>query len=193
MLKKAAKIIRVITVAPFMALVMLLALYISEPSFYGGLLNFILTVLFLVIFPLLAYPLQPLIRGYKDKGREGQRSLAIVFAVAGYVFGCLSALLFQAPISICIIYFSYLLSGALVLITNKVFHYKASGHACGIAGPSILLVYFGQLYGYAGIAVLVIAWLSSLYMKRHTTLQFAVGTLIPFIALGIIVVFRLLF
>jgi hypothetical protein len=188
---KLAKIIRVLTVAPIMALVMLLILYIKEPALFGGAANFILGIMFLTVLPLLAYPLQPVVKGYKDKGREGQRSLAIIFAVAGYVLGCLSAIVLGAPINVFVIYLSYLLSGALVLVTNKVFHYKASGHACGIAGPSILLVYFGQPCGYIGIAVLLIAWLSSLYMKRHTTLQFVVGQTIPFVALGIVILIKL--
>lgn len=193
MLDKLAKFIRVISVAPIMVLPLLFILFFNDQYFFGNIINFILSIFFLTVLPLLAYPLQPLFKKYRDGGREGQRSLAIVFAVAGYIFGCISAAILRAPLNVWIIYLAYLLSGALVMIINKAFHFKASGHACGIAGPSILLVYFGQVCGLFGAAVLVAAWLSSLYMKRHTTMQFVVGTIIPFLALGVIILVRSLF
>lgn len=189
-LKKLTYFIRVITVAPIMALVLLLVLIIQAPSTFGGTANFILAVLFLSVFPLLAYPLQPFINKFKDKGREGQRTLAMYFAVAGYILGCLFALALNAPKDVSIIYFSYLLSGSLVLIANKVFHFKASGHACGIAGPFILLVYFQQPVVYLAILVLGLVWLASLYVKRHTLGQLFIGTVIPFAAMGIILMIK---
>ena len=185
-MKKLAKIIRIITVAPIMALVMLIVIYLNNPLFFGNTVTFILIILFLVILPLAAYPLQPLIKGYKDRGREGQRTLAIIFAVAGYVFGCVFAIIFNSPRNVCIIYFAYLLSGALVMLSSKALHFNASGHACGITGPSTLLVYFGRYCGFIGIPILVIAWVSSIYMKRHTTVQFIAGAIIPLVTIGII-------
>lgn len=191
MLKKLAYAVRVLTVAPFMALLMLLVLYFCSPGFFGDTATFLLIVLFLVVLPLLAYPLQPLIKPYKDKGRDGQRTLAIIFAVSGYVLGCLSALVFNAPANVFTIYLSYLLSGAGVMLINKLFRFRASGHACGITGPFALLVYFGQSCGYfIGLPVLAAAWLSSLYMKRHTNAQFIVGAIIPFAMLGVIVLIK---
>lgn len=186
-MNKTAKTIRVLTVAPVMALVMLLTLYLHSPLLFGSRANFAFSVLFLVVFPLLGYPLQPLIKKYKDKGREGQRMLAIDFAVSGYIGGCLSAMLLHAPKSVWIIYLSYLFSGILVMLTNKFFHFKASGHACGVAGPFALLAYFGQSLGFWGIPVLALVFLSSLQMKRHTVLQLICGTVIPIVALGIVI------
>ena len=192
-MKKFAYAVRVVTVAPIMALVMLLVLYFRAPLFFGSLIEFWLVVLFLVVLPLLAYPLQPLIKPFKNKGREGQRTLALIFAVAGYFLGCLFAALLGAPQNVWFIYLSYMLSGSLVALFNKAFHFRASGHACGVTGPFMLLVYFGQPIGYIGFAVLVLVWLVSLYMKRHTTAQFIVGALIPFAALGILLLASLLF
>lgn len=190
-MKKFAYIIRVITVAPIMALVMLLVLFFRDPQLYGSPLHFVFGVLFLVVLPLLAYPLQPLIKKYKDKGREGQRALAIIFAVAGYILGCVSALVLGAPSGVLIIFLSYLFSGLLVFLCTKLLHFRASGHACGVTGPFLLLVYFGQLIGYIGIPVLLVSWLSSVYMKRHTHPQLLVGALIPFAALGLVLLLML--
>ncbi len=186
-MKKFSYIIRVLTVAPLMALVMLLILYFRDPSFFGSFTVFALAIVFLVIFPLLAYPLQRFSPKYKDKGRDGQRTLAFVFAVAGYVFGCLLALFLPTSPSVLIIYASYLLSGGIAMALNRLMHFQASGHACGVTGPFILLVYFGSAAGYIGFAVLAAAWASSIYMKRHTHLQLLIGALIPFAALGLVI------
>lgn len=190
-MKKIAYTARVVTVPPFMALIMLLGLYFCIPGFYGGIAAFVLSVVFLVVFPLLGYPLQPLIKRYKDKGREGQRKLAILFAVSGYILGLLFAVLLRAPVNVLIIFLSYFLCGLLIMLSSKVFRFKASGHACGVAGPFILLVYFGQQWGVlAGVILLAAAWACSKYMGRHSHSQLAAGTLIPFLALGIIILIK---
>jgi len=186
-MKGLTKIIRIVTVAPVIAFLMLLTLYLRNAPLFGSRIHFLLAVLFLVIFPLLAYPLQPFIKKYKEKGREGQRALAINFAVAGYVGSCLSALALKAPRSVRVIYLTYLLSGVLILLSNKLLHFRASGHACGVAGPCAILVCFGEPAGYWGIPILALAWLSSLSMKRHTAAQLLGGTLIPIAALAIVI------
>ena len=134
-MRKIPYIIRVLTVAPLMALVMLLILYFHDATFFGNTLHFALAIVFLVVFPLLAYPLQRFSPKYKDKGREGQRALAFVFAVSGYVLGCAAVLILPTPTNVLIIYVSYLLSGVIAIVLNRLLHF-ASGHACGIVGPS---------------------------------------------------------
>jgi hypothetical protein len=191
-MEKLSKAIRVLTVAPFMALLMLTILYLRDPALFGGVLYYILSVVFLTVFPLLAYPLQPLLRAFRDKGREGQRTLAIYFAVAGYIGGCLSAAVFGAPEGVWIIFLCYLASGTLVLLVNKLLHFKASGHTCGVTGPFILLLYFGQAAGLIGIPLLALVWISSIAMKRHTMAQLLGGAAIPVVSLTIAVLIKLL-
>jgi hypothetical protein len=188
---KLTKAVRVLTVAPLMALLMLTILYFRDPAIFGGILYYILSVVFLTVFPLLAYPLQPLFRAFRGKGREGQRTLAIYFAVAGYIGGCLAAALFGAPKGVWVIFLCYLASGALVLLVNKLLHFKASGHACGVTGPFILLLYFGRTAGFLGIPLLALVWASSIAMKRHTALQLLGGSAIPLLALTIAVLIKL--
>ena len=183
---KLAYFIRVVTLAPFMALVLLITLWLRAPETFGNLLSFAATVFFLTGLPLLAYPLQPLFKKFREAGREGQRKLAMLFAVIGYIGGLIFAIATGATQDVRIIYIAYLISGLLVTLTNKVLHFKASGHACGVAGPFMLLVYFGQPIGYFGFAVLAITWLASLYMKRHSWTQLLAGNPIPFISLAMI-------
>ncbi len=182
-----AKIIRVLTVAPIMALATLLTLYIFDPTLFGKLYLFILAVVFLCVLPLLAYPLQPFIPHFKDKGREGQRNLAMVFAVSGYVLGCLTNLFLNAPLSLWFIYLIYLLSGILIVVINKLFKLRASAHACGVAGPTALLMYFGiYLAVIPGIILYFSALWASLIMKRHTLQQFIGGAVVPIAILAVL-------
>lgn len=80
---KGYKMIRVITVAPLLALVMIVIVAGNCEGIFLSLWQMIYSLFFLSIMPLLAYPLQKHIPAYKEKGREGQRNLAIIFAAAG--------------------------------------------------------------------------------------------------------------
>ena len=66
---KIAKIIRMCTIAPIMAMVALVIFYFTEPQIFGKVYNLIFAPLFITVLPVLAYPLQKYILGYKDKGR----------------------------------------------------------------------------------------------------------------------------
>ena len=129
--------IRKITVAPIIAAVMLTAFFILAPEIFQSAFMYILSLFFLGILPMLAYPMQKYIPSYKNKGRDGQRSLAMIFAVSGYVLGITVGLLAHAPKETILIYLEYLLSGMMILLFNKCFHRKISGHACGIFAPIV--------------------------------------------------------
>ncbi|MBQ8408693.1 MAG: hypothetical protein IJY39_07490 [Clostridia bacterium] len=181
-MNKFYKVIRVATVPPIMAA----ALFILLGAY--GIISFIdslLGVLFIGVLPILSYPLQRFIPYYKDKGRDGQRNLAIVFSVLGYILGCVLALIFQAPLNtVLFIYLDYLISGILIAVFNKLFHLKASGHACGIVGPVAMLLYFGlYLPAIIGAILIVLVFISSIGMKRHTFLQLLGGSAITLSAL----------
>lgn len=181
--KRCAKIIRTVTVAPVMAGVLLTALFLLKPEVFGRPLNYGCGIMFLTVLPILAYPLQKFMPGYRNEGREGQRNLAMAFAVGGYILGCAVTLFLNAPSSMWIIYLEYLCSGILIALVNKVFHFKASGHACGVAGPVALLFFFGVPVLFPGIVFLALTWWASLYIKRHTIAQLAGGCAIPVLVL----------
>lgn len=182
-MNKLTKIIRVITIPPIMALVLFVSLYICVPDFFGSTLNFALAIFFISALPVLAYPLQGLIPGFKGKGREGQRNLAMIFSVLGYFLGCLSCFIFKAPLTLWLVYLVYLVSGVCIFVFSKAIHFKASGHACGIMGPVAFLLYFGVYWAVGGILVYLAALWASVKMKRHTVPQFIVGAAIPVVAL----------
>lgn len=170
--------IRVLTTAPILALVMLTLLKIYPRDVYDNTSNYVFAVFFLTILPLLAYPLQPFIPKFKDKGREGQRNLAIVMAVVGYVGGIVYSMIIGAKAGLLMIFLTYLISGVLIAVFNKGLKIRASGHACGVAGPIAMLVYFYGAVALWGIVVMALVVVSSLLIKRHKISDLILGSII---------------
>lgn len=178
-----AKFIRAVTVPPVMALMLLIILYITKNEFFGTTLNLVLAIVFLVVLPILAYPLQPLIPGFKGKGREGQRNLALLMASLGYICGLMTALFLPVSKYLLIIYLTYLFSGISLVLLNKVFKVRASGHACGVAGPIFSLIIFLGPWVLFGILLLAAVYWASLRMDRHDKSELLIGTTVPTYAL----------
>jgi hypothetical protein len=181
--QRLAQVIRVTTIAPVMALALLIILYVTRFDIFGNYLNLILAIFFLVVLPVLGYPLQPLIPHFKNKGRDGQRNLAMWMASAGYVFGIITAIFLPVSNYLLIIYLTYLFSGISLVLLNKVFKVKASGHACGVAGPLFSLVYFLGPWVLFGILLLAAVYWASLSMHRHDKSELLIGTAVPTYAL----------
>ncbi len=179
-MNKLSLLIRKITIPPVFATALLILVYAFHPAYFGNIRQMLLGIFFLAILPVLAYPLQKYIPKFKDKGRDGQRTLAMIFSFFGYLIGTVTAFVCSVPIELIVIYLEYLLCGILILIFNKVFKLKVSGHACGIVGPVLLLGYF-KLYIAAVIGALLIVpvYISSIRSKRHSPWQLVGGSLIP--------------
>jgi hypothetical protein len=190
---KVFKIIRRFTVPPVFATALLIIVYITHTNYFGSIWHLFGALFFLAALPTLAYPLQRFIPKYKDRGREGQRSLAMIFSFMGYLLGTLTAFIFSAPIELKIIYTEYLLCGIGMILLNKVFKIKASGHACGIVGPVIIFIYFGlYIPAIVGTALILPVYISSVRTKQHTLPQLLGGSAIPAVVLAIIVTLRFL-
>lgn len=186
-MEKICYLIRKVTVPPIFATAFLIVMYFMNSSGFTSLWQLICGIVFLGILPILGYPLQKYIPHFKERGREGQRSLAMIFSVAGYLLGTITAFVTKASPELCIVYLEYLLSGIVMIIFNKVFHLKASGHACGIVAPVVLFIYFRMLVPAVIGGLLVIPVLvSSLKTKRHTMPQLLGGCLISTACLLII-------
>ena len=188
---KLAKAIRVATVPSVVASVSLCAIYAYDAEIIGSVTNFILAIIFLGALPMLAYPLQPCIPGFRGKGREGQRNLAMVFAFVGYMLGCAVNIFVSAPTFLWMFYLDYLISGIAIIVFNKVFRLRASGHGCGVAGPIAFLAYVGIYPALiVGIPIYAASFWASVKMKRHTWQQFVGGSLIPIAVLAMLAAIR---
>lgn len=174
------KIIRRFTVPPVFAATLLVTVFLVFPEYYGSPLHLVGGLFFLSLLPTLAYPLQKYIPRFRDRGREGQRSLAMLFSFSGYLLGMALSLLTRAPRPLLALYLAYLLCGIGMLVLNKLLGIKASGHACGIVGPIILLYYFGlALPATIGLLLVIPVFISSIQTKQHTAPQLAYGSMIP--------------
>lgn len=181
--EKLAKTIRILTLAPLMALETLILLHLSRPRLFRGTWDLAFPILFLTILPLLAYPLQYCIPPLRKKGREMQRKLAILLAVVGYFGGAIWAFASGAAAWLQVLMLTYLISGALIALFNRLLHIRASGHACGVSGPVLYLL--GLLGGKAlwGLLLMPILWWASRVLKRHTGGQLLWGSALSAAAL----------
>ncbi|WMJ77510.1 MULTISPECIES: hypothetical protein [unclassified Sedimentibacter] len=184
---KFAKIIRVITVVPVMALITLSILYRLQPNIFQETSQYIISIIFFIVLPLSAYPLQLVLPKYRNKGREGQRNLAIITGVLGYLFGIVFVLCYHTTKELLMIYLVYFLSGIGILVFNKIFKIRASGHAAGIAAPILILIYFIGIKALVSVCVLALVYWASIKTKRHTVPQLLWGSVIPIFAIIIAV------
>ena len=173
-----AHAVRVVSVPPVMVGILLTLLLILREDVFAAPLEFVASLAGLTILPILAYPVSVLIPAIRRKGREGQRSLAMYFSTVGYVGVFIYGLVAQVGTGLMHIYAGYLFSVIIILVGNKVFKVRISGHACSVSGP---LVYSGYFLGVWGILVGAVCWgvilWASLVMKRHTFREFVFGTL----------------
>lgn len=175
-----SKIIRILTVPPILALLVFTYLLICVPGIFLHISDYIMAVSFISMFPSLAYILQiPLKKWFPE--RDGQRTLAMILSVTGYICGLTTSLLLHQSQQLIFIYMTYFLCGLCILISSKVFHFKLSGHAVGSAGPVAILILFRQWVFLFGIPILICVYLSSYRLKRHTAAQIISGIILPFI------------
>ncbi len=191
MKNKFAKVIRIIALPPLLVTALTVLLWFtSREIFINGWDAFALAG-FLGIFPVLAYPLQPIFPKYRGKGREGQRNLAFVFSAVGYTMGLAYSIIAPVSSEVRVIYIAYFISVAVLTLLNKVFHIKASGHACSITSPCIFCGYFGIWIAFAVFAVIagMSVW-ASLYLKRHkwTDIIFGSATCISAVCISALIV-----
>ncbi len=185
---KVYKSIRILTLAPLLAAFSIILIRIFCADVFPTDWHFAYMLFFLGILPLLAYPLQPIVPHFKNKGRDGQRTLAMLFAVAGYIFCTVTCIFTKATAGMWLITLEYLISGLLILIFNKILHIKLSAHGCGSAGPIFLLLYFGLYIPSAIMAVFTaFAYWSSVKMGRHTFGQLIGGSLVSCLLLAVMV------
>ena len=183
---RIARLIRAVTVPPVLVCSLLLILFFCRRSLFSGVASLVWSLVFLALVPLSAYPLSAVLPGWRKKGREGQRNLAFVMNLAGYAAALLYGLFTRSSAGRMLIYWTYFLSVAVLLILNKIVRLRASGHACSIAGPLILLCWF---LGWVGVlpclAVFGAVLWSSLALKRHTLRELLIGALSAFAAFSL--------
>ena len=187
---RIAKIVRVGSVPPFMVTILIILLYFLREGIFRSWIDAVVSIVALAVIPVLAYPLSWIIPKLREKGREGQRNLAFALNPVGYIIAFVYGFISGAGKDLMIIYTAYLLSVIVLLLFNKVLKFRASGHACAVTGPIVIISYYLGIWGIIGGAVLygAILW-ASLAMKRHTLKEFIFGSLTSVAAFFISVLF----
>ncbi|MGX8704158.1 MAG: hypothetical protein ACSW8H_06895 [bacterium] len=180
----AARVIRILSIPPVMATGLVILLALKAETFRSP-AEIALTILFLAIFPVLAYPLSAIIPSVRAKGREGQRNLAFITTAVGYLLGMIYGIFISRNPSLIMLYGIYLLSVILLLIANKLLRLRASGHGCSVTGPLFFLGYFLGPIGLAlGSALFAFILWASVVAKRHTVREFISGACICLLSIG---------
>ncbi|MBR3299123.1 MAG: hypothetical protein IKI64_07960 [Clostridia bacterium] len=176
---RAAKLLRVLTVPPLMALLLVTALYIGlKEEAFATPWRYLEAVFTLCVLPLLAYPLCAAVPSLRALGRKAERNTAIIFSMLGYIMGLLFAIFGNGSRTELELYITYALSGVLLGLFSFVLRFKASGHGCGVSGPFSLLAYkFG--WGWLlGLLLLIPVFASSIRLERHKVSELIAGAAI---------------
>lgn len=180
---RLAHTVRIVSIPPLMVAAILTVLRFCRPALFPDLSSFWFSQLFLALLPLLAYPLSYAVPFVRKKGRDGQRSLAMYLSFFGYLSAVLYGCLKGCAEGLRVIHLTYLLSVLLLLVLNKLLRIRASGHACSVSGPILLLfLYVGIVGVVTGIILWTLIFWASLRTKRHTRREYLLGSGIPIVA-----------
>lgn len=180
---KVSKFFRILLLAPVMGAIMLTAIVLLKRYIFVSVLQIILSYLSIVVLPFLAYPISYLVPKIREKGRDGQRELAIVFSFVGYVLGFAFCFVFESSLEQKALFLTYVLSVIFIAVLSFVFKVKASGHACGVSGPIAYSCVFINPWCAVFFVMLSVVYVSSIKLKRHTPSQLFLGSLIPILSL----------
>lgn len=176
MVYKAAKVIGIVTIPPLFVLMVVSWLWLRGSMTGFNLYWYLITLGLLAVVPALAYPLSWLIPRIKEQGRDGQRKLAFVLSILGYIAGVIVGQYWGAPLIIRGLFWGYLFSGGTLALINVIFHYKASGHACGLSGPiAFMAVVTGGRLWYLFLLLPLVFW-ARIRQDRHTIGNMLAGT-----------------
>jgi hypothetical protein len=175
---KLAKTIRILTVPPVMLMAFFVVTAILRPDLYRSPADVLLGILCFCIVPVLAYPMQRLFPAFREKGRDGQRRLAFIFSLAGYLIAVPIGYLAAVKPALQFAFNAFCGAVLILVFFNKGLHIKASGHTCSLAGSLIMMIYrIGPVMILPAVLIgAAVAW-SSLVMKRHTPPQLFFGAL----------------
>lgn len=192
MREKIAYLISSLFTVPMVALIVFTIMWFdNKTANYNGNFDYYLnSILFFTIIPISAYIVARTVPKFKAGGREEERRLAFIFGIVGYILGNLSLLTIKKPTKAMIgLYLSYLISSLILAFINKVLKFKASGHACGIAGPILAINFIvGIKMLFLALLIPLVMW-SRLVLKRHDFKQLIVGAATSFFVTLIVMIY----
>lgn len=118
----------------------------------------------------------------RDKARiiRRQRIASFVFMIVSYPLGFIALRLANAPRIFEAVAVTYTLVTLGLILLNFLLHYKASGHAAGVAGPVAALLYLHGLIATPFLALIPLTTWARVSAKGHDVWQTVVGALLSF-------------
>jgi cation transport ATPase len=164
---RLAQVVRIITVPPFMVAILLCFLYFQRGDSFAASNDIGMAFAGLVVLPLLSYPAWSVFGNKNSDKRKGQRQLAFIFSIIGYVCCFIYSLRFGTA-AIREIFYTYFFTVILLALLNKVFHVRASGHAASSISPVVFsTAYLTPTVTFLfGVLFAASVW-ASIYLKRH--------------------------
>jgi len=176
MAQKIAKIVGIATIPPLFVLMVVTWLWVKGDIPGFNLYWYLVTLGMLAVVPALAYPLSYLIPSIRDQGRDGQRRLAFILSIVGYIAGVIIGQFGDAPMLIRCLFWGYLFSGGTLALVNVLLRYKASGHACGLSGPiTFMTIATGGRLWYLFLLLPLVFW-ARVKRDQHTIGNMLAGT-----------------
>ncbi len=173
---------------PVVAIFSFLMLYLFKQNLHN--LNlFLVAIIFVGVIPLFAWTY--LIKHPGDY--EGERKLSFILDVISYPIGFVVLAIENLHNVYTALSLSYLLNVIFLIVINKFFKYKASGHGAGVAGPATALTIGFGLKGALSFLFLVPVFHCKIKLKDHTFMQLLAGaslsillTYVSFAVLGVL-------
>ena len=174
--KIAAKTIRIMSIPPIAVTVLLIILYFFKGGMFRSVIELLISLLLLAIIPVLAYPIAWVMPKLKQMGRDGERNMSFIACVAGYSGAVIYGFAAEVSNELIVVFLTYFISAIVLTIINKAAKFRASGHACCVFDPIVVICYeFGLIYLIpCAILFAAVIW-SSLYLKRHTIEELIAG------------------
>lgn len=175
---KIAKVISIVTVAPFIGVMVLSWMWYDNPAYFAGNINwYYISLVLLTLVPVSAYLFKYFMPAIRIKGRDGERKLAFIMAVIGYLLGILVFWIFHGPWALFVLFCAYFISGFTLLLFNRYVNIKASGHACGLVGPIAFLICIVGGYSWFTAFLIPLVFWARIKLGRHDMIELIVGSL----------------
>lgn len=174
---KSAKIVRIISAPPFVAALFVLLLYYSPNHILTEKNQLIAMLVCLSAVPLAAYPISAILK----MNRSQQRILAMAISFAAYLVLATLSITLKWSFKAELISLTYFISSLWLIVFNKLFKLRASGHACAVTGPGVMMCALLDVRYFPACALfyVVVLW-ASLKTKRHSVKEYLLGVYVLF-------------
>ncbi len=168
-----SQLLNVPLMAGFLLTFMLTRLSPDEPDLYSG---YLWAMLFLCLIPLSSLLFYiPVGHKTREEINHRQRVASFVLMMISYPIGALVLFLNGAPLIFRSMAVVYTLVTVGLIIFNLFMHYKASGHAAGVAGPVASMVYLFGWWASPLLLLLPLVTWARVAAKGHSAWQTVVG------------------